>query len=89
MKNKIAIITAHLEQVVHGEPAPAFMSQEFGDLVGALTAIAGTASSEPFCQSVFASVGRQTVTLLLDRLQSSMEAERTLAIMRGDNISPM
>lgn len=89
MKNKIAIIKAHLEQVVHGEPAPPFMSPKFGDLMTALTATSGPAISEPFRQFVFESIGRQTVTLLLDRLQASMGAERTLSIMRGDNQTPM
>ena len=89
MKNKLAIITAHLEQVINGEPAPAFMSQEFRDLVSAASSIAGSVGNEPFHTAVYESIGRKTVLLLLDRLQASMSAERTLAVMRGDNQSPM
>lgn len=88
MKNKLAVITAHLEQIINGDAAPSFRGDEFKELVSAASALA-SAGSDPFSSAVFESIGRRTVVLMLDRLQSSMTAERTLSIMRGDNISPM
>lgn len=85
MKNNIQIITTHLEQVVNSEPAPAFMSQEFRDLVSATSSIAGNVGRDPIQDAIFEAIGRRAVSLLLDRLMASMSAERTLSIMRGDN----
>lgn len=85
MKNKIEIITTHLSQVVNGEPVPAFKSEEFRELVSAISSIAGTVGNDPFHRAIYESIGRRTLTLLLDRLQASMSAERALSIMRSDN----
>ena len=85
MKKKIAIITAHLEEVFNGDPAPAFKSEEFAGLISAISSISGTESADPACAAVYESIGRKTVLLLLDRLQAYMVAERTLAVMRGNN----
>jgi hypothetical protein len=85
MKNNIAIVIAHLEQIISGEPAPAFQSPEFREILSNLTQLS---SAEPFHQAVFESLGRRTVLLLLDRLSASMNAEREIAILR-DNSKPI
>lgn len=85
MKNNLAIITAHLEQIISGEPAPAFQSSEFREILSNLTQLS---SADPFNQAVFESLGRRTASLLLDRLSASMNAEREIAILR-DNSRPL
>lgn len=88
MKNNLAIVTAHIEQIISGEPAPAFQSPEFREILSNLTQLSSTSSAEPFHQAVFESIGRRTVLLLLDRLNASMNAEREIAILR-DNSRPL
>jgi hypothetical protein len=76
------ILTA-LEQAIGGEPAPKFSTPEFRGLLSALTVITAT-NVCPKTQFIHEKLGRAAMTILLDRLQASMTAERTLAIMRND-----
>ena len=89
MKNKLTIITAYLEEVFSGDPAPSFKSEEFAGLMSAISSITGIDSADPACAAVYEAIGRETVLLLLDRLQASMTTERTLAVMRGNNQAPL
>jgi hypothetical protein len=78
MKSNLSIITAQLDRINLGESAPAFETTEFRELLTAINEIAGGA-----CSEVYTAVGRHAVSLVLDRLSGSMNAERALRVMRG------
>ena len=79
----IQTIIESLTQQFAGESIPAMKSQAFADLIRATTAL----GDGPDRQDAFASIGRQTVLLLLDQMGSTITAEREIAILRGDSPS--
>jgi hypothetical protein len=82
---QIAKITTALEQAISGEPAPSFRSDEFRVSINAVTALTASSDhSDPQKQFLYEQVGRAALSLLLDRFQASMIAQRTLSIMRSD-----
>jgi exonuclease I len=80
---QFATILTALEQAITGEPAPSFCSPEFRELLSAVTALMAPGIG-PREHVIHEKLGRAAMTMLLDRLQASMTAERTLAIMRSD-----
>ena len=87
MKFNLEIVNDALAQVINDEPAPSFRSPEFADLVAAIRGISNQAAPEAHQRLLFEQIGRKAVLLLLDLLTASMGAERTVAIMRGDDES--
>ena len=79
MNSHIDAIATALAGLVNGESAPPMMSSEFLEIMGALANVK---------QADFEAIGQHATTILLERLQSGMEAERTLKVMRGSD-NPM
>jgi hypothetical protein len=77
-------ITTALEQAIQGEPAPSFNSPEFRQLVSAISSITGAADNRLESRLI----GRKALSLLLSRLNASMQSERAVAVMRdnGENL---
>lgn len=79
MKTHIEIIEANLAQVIAGEPVPSFQGPEFAALMQAIKAMTAPDREAYMGREV---LGAKVLQLLLERIDSSMQAERALAIMR-------
>ena len=79
MKKDIDIIATALAALVNGEAAPPMMSPEFMEIMAALASVK---------KEDFEAIGQHATTILLERMQAGMVAERTLKIMRGGD-NPM
>lgn len=77
MNTPFEIITTALARALAGEPMPSFHSAEFRELVSAVNAV----SCDHFLHE---RIGREVLLMLLGATQSSMQAERALAVMRGN-----
>jgi hypothetical protein len=75
--NSANTIIAALAHMLDGEPAPGFRTAEFDQLVAAALAIDRGAPGDDFH-----TLGTRTLHLLMARVQSSMCAEREVALMR-------
>lgn len=77
--NHIDTIAHAIANFVNGESAPPLMSAEFAEIMSAIASIKA---------DDFHVIGSHATTILLERMQAGMVAERTLQVMRGDE-NPM
>jgi type III secretory pathway component EscV len=89
MKKHFETITLALAQIMQGESAPSFKSNEFTDLVGSIRALVNPSHiSEPYTRLVHEQIGLKALLLLLEYMGSSMQSERALSMMRDKGEKP-
>ena len=81
---EIRRVFAGLERAMLGDADPSLFANEFSSLVQSLASLSA-GNSDQRTRLSFELIGRRAAELLLDRLRSSMESERAIALMRSDN----
>jgi hypothetical protein len=88
MNSNTETIRHALLQAFSGEPCPSFMSDEFAQTMKAIGEMTKPPGSGEPDRSPASQIGLQAARLILDRLMTSMHAERALAVMRDDGNQP-
>ena len=88
MKSNIETVNRAILQAFSGEPCPSFMSDEFAQTMKAIGEMTKPPGSGEPDRSPASQIGLQAARLILDRLMTSMHAERALAVMRDDGNQP-